>query len=44
MEAPIHISNVSLVDPESGKATRVGYSMENGTKVRIARKSGKAIG
>ena len=44
MEAPIHISNVSLVDPESGKATRAGYSMEDGKKVRISRKSGKAIG
>ena len=43
-EASIHISNVSLVDPESGKATRAGYSMEDGKKVRIARKSGKAIG
>jgi large subunit ribosomal protein L24 len=44
MEAPIHISNVSLVDPESGKASRAGYRMEDGKKVRIARKSGKAIG
>ena len=44
MEAPIHISNVSLIDPESGKATRVGYSTEDGKKVRIAKKSGKAIG
>jgi large subunit ribosomal protein L24 len=44
IEAPIHISNVSLIDPETNKPTRVGYSMEKGKKVRIARKSGKAIG
>jgi large subunit ribosomal protein L24 len=44
MEAPIHISNVSLIDPETNKPTRVGYSLEKGKKVRIARKSGKAIG
>jgi len=35
---------VSLIDPDSGKATRVGYSTEDGKKVRIAKKSGKAIG
>jgi large subunit ribosomal protein L24 len=44
MEAPLHISNVSLIDPESGKPTRAGYSIEKGKKTRIARKSGKAIG
>ena len=44
MEAPIHISNVSLIDPETNKATRVGYDLSDGKKVRIARKSGKAIG
>ncbi len=43
-EAPIHVSNVSLIDPKSGKATRVGYKvLDNGTKVRIAKKSGEAI-
>ena len=44
IEGAFHISNVALGDPESGKATRAGYSMEDGKKVRIARKSGKAIG
>lgn len=42
-EAPIHISNLSLVDPKSGKATRVGYRMENDKKVRFSKKSNQAI-
>ena len=43
-EAPIHISNLSLVDPKSGKPTRVGIKVaENGKKVRIAKKSGEDI-
>ena len=43
MEAPIHVSNIALIDPEINKATRVGYDMADGKKVRVARKSGKAI-
>ncbi|APD07084.1 50S ribosomal protein L24 [Flavobacteriaceae bacterium UJ101] len=39
-EAPIHVSNLALVDPKSGKPTRVGYKMEDGKKVRYAKKSG----
>lgn len=42
-EAPIHISNVQLVDPETGEPTRVGYKFEDGKKVRIAKKSGKEL-
>ena len=43
-EAPIHISNLSLVDPKSGKATRVGIKVtEDGKKVLIAKKSGEEI-
>ena len=42
-EAPLHISNVSLIDPDSGKATRVGYEIKDGRKIRIARRSGKAL-
>ena len=43
-EAPIHISNLSLVDPKSGKATSVGIKVtEDGKKVRIAKKSGEEI-
>ena len=44
IEAPIHISNIALIDPETKKATRVGYDLSDGKKVRVARKSGKAIG
>ena len=42
-EAPLHISNVAHIDPESGKATRVGFEVKNGAKIRIARSSGKAL-
>ncbi len=43
-EASIHISNVALLDPKSGEATRVGYStLKTGKKVRVARKSGETI-
>ena len=51
MEAPIHISNVALVDPSSKKPTRVGHRVEEQTKdgvkrtvrVRYAKKSGKDL-
>lgn len=42
-EAPIHVSNVQLVDPSTGEPTRVGYKIEDGKKVRIAKKSGEQI-
>jgi large subunit ribosomal protein L24 len=43
-EAPIHVSNVQLVDPETHKPTRVGYTVnEDGKKVRVSRASGKEI-
>jgi large subunit ribosomal protein L24 len=43
-EAPIHVSNVMLVDPNSGEPTRVGYRFtDSGEKIRVARKSGKDI-
>ena len=43
-EAPIHLSNVMLADPKSGDPTRVRFqTLENGTKVRIAVKSGEQI-
>jgi len=42
-EAPLHISNVAHIDPESGKATRVGYEVKDGKKIRVARRSGKAL-
>ena len=43
MEAPFHISNVAHVDPESGAATRVGFEVRDGKKVRVAKRSGKAL-
>ena len=43
MEAPLHISNVAHVDPESGVATRVGFEVKDGEKVRVAKRSGKAL-
>ncbi|MGN0214269.1 MAG: 50S ribosomal protein L24 [Muribaculaceae bacterium] len=44
MEAPIHVSNLQLLDPKSGKPTRVGYKVnEDGKKVRISKKSGEEI-
>ena len=42
-EAPIHISNLNLIDPKSGKPTRVGIKVEDGKKIRIAKKSGEEI-
>lgn len=42
-EAGIHISNVQLVDPKTGAATRVGYKTVDGKKVRYAKKSGEEI-
>ncbi|WP_350291032.1 50S ribosomal protein L24 [uncultured Croceitalea sp.] len=41
-EAPIHISNLSLVDSK-GDATRVGYEVRDGKKVRVSKKSGEII-
>jgi large subunit ribosomal protein L24 len=43
-EAPIHVSNVALVDPDTKGPARVGYKInEDGTKVRILRPSGKEV-
>ena len=42
-EAPIHVSNVMPLDPETGKGTRVRFEMKDGKKVRVAVKSGKEI-
>lgn len=43
-ELSIHVSNVALVDPKSGEATRVGYkTLADGKKVRVAKKSGETI-
>lgn len=42
-EASVHISNIALIDPKSGDATRIGYRTEDGRKVRFARKSGEVV-
>jgi large subunit ribosomal protein L24 len=42
-EALLHVSNVALVDPKSGGPTRVGFRVEDGKKVRFAKKSGEVI-
>ena len=43
-EAPIHISNVMLLNPATGKGERVGFKvLEDGRKVRVFRSSGEAI-
>jgi large subunit ribosomal protein L24 len=43
-EMPIHISNVALMDPASGKPTRVGFKiLEDGSKIRVARPSGAPL-
>lgn len=44
MEAPIHISNLNLIDPKSGKATRIGRRKnDKGVTVRFSKKSGEEI-
>ncbi len=43
-EAPIHVSNVAVMDPRDGKPTRVGFKTdEHGRKYRYAKRSGEAI-
>ena len=42
-EASIHISNLSLIDPKTKKATRVGFEVKDGKKVRISKKSNVVI-
>jgi large subunit ribosomal protein L24 len=46
-EAPIHVSNVALVDPDTKKPSRVGYRIEDAdggrAKVRVSRTSGKDV-
>jgi len=42
-EASIHISNLALLDPKSGKPTRVSYKIDGEKKIRVATKSGELI-
>jgi len=44
IEAPIHLSNLNVVDPKTKKPTRVGFKVDDkGNKVRISKKSGEEI-
>jgi large subunit ribosomal protein L24 len=42
-EAAIQLSNLSIIDPKDGKPTRVGFIMQDGKKVRVAKRSGVVI-
>lgn len=42
-EAPMHISNIMLVDPKTGEATRIGRKLVDGKMVRYSKKSGEII-
>jgi large subunit ribosomal protein L24 len=43
-EAPIHLSNLAHLDPQSNRPTRVGFkTLEDGRKVRVAKRSGEVI-
>ncbi|MBS4762394.1 50S ribosomal protein L24 [Carnobacteriaceae bacterium zg-ZUI252] len=42
-EAPIHVSNVMLIDPSTNQPTRVGYKVVDGKKVRVSKKTGETI-
>ena len=42
-EAPLHVSNVAIADPKTGKATRVRFEQRDGKKVRVAAKTGELI-
>lgn len=43
VEAPINVSNVMLIDPSNNEATRVGFKVEDGKKVRVSKKTGEII-
>ena len=42
-EAPIHLSNLAIADPQDGKPTRVGFKIDGDKKVRVAKRSGATI-
>ncbi len=42
-EGPIHVSNVMLLDPKDGRPTRVGFEVQDGKRVRVARRSGSRL-
>jgi large subunit ribosomal protein L24 len=42
-EAPIHVSNVAIKDPKTGRATRIGFEVRDGSKVRVCKGSGEVL-
>ena len=42
-EGPIHVSNVMLIDPKDGKPTRIGIEIEDGKRLRVAKRSGARL-
>ncbi len=42
-EAPVHVSNVMLLDPKTNEPTRVGHKVVDGKNVRVAKKSGEVL-
>lgn len=40
---PLHVSNVAIKDPKTGKPSRVGYKVEGGKKLRVSKKSGSVL-
>ncbi len=42
-EGPIHVSNVALLDPQTKKPTRLGTIVEDGRRIRVARRSGEKV-
>jgi large subunit ribosomal protein L24 len=42
-EAPMHISNLSLIDPKSKEATKVGFKVEGDKKIRFSKKSNQVL-
>ncbi|AUJ29017.1 MAG: 50S ribosomal protein L24 [Liquorilactobacillus hordei] len=43
VEAPIHVSNVMLLDPSNNETTRVGVKVVDGKKVRVSKKTGETL-
>jgi len=43
VEASVHLSNLKLIDPKTDKPTRVGFRIEGGRKVRVAKATGNVI-
>ncbi len=42
-EAPIHLSNLMLIDPQDGRPTRVGFTVVDGRKLRVSRRTGNVL-